>query len=237
MSDVTRSADELKKSAAIRSADWVQSGMRVGLGTGSTIRFLLEELGSRLKDGRLREIRGVPTSEDTRRRAAAQGIPLIGLEDAGELDVTIDGADEVDTELRLIKGLGGALLREKIVAAASLKLVIVVDGSKIVDRLGSRSPLPVEVEEFGASVHQTFLQALGCTPNLRRDQSGAAFRTDGGNLIYDCSFPNGIVNPEALEREMNSRPGILESGLFLGMTSHVVVARGEGIEIIHRRED
>jgi ribose 5-phosphate isomerase A len=237
VSDAERSAEDLKKAAAIRAADWVQSGMRVGLGTGSTIRYLLEELGARLRDGRLRDIHGVPTSEDTRRRAEEQGIPLISLEAAGELDVTIDGADEVDPELRLIKGLGGALLREKIVAAASLKLVIVVDGSKMVPHLGSRSPLPVEVDQFGAPVHESFLRALGCTPNLRRNASGDPFRTDGGNLIFDCSFPNGIVDPEILNQQLNGRPGILENGLFLGMTSHVVVARSGGLEIFNRDED
>jgi len=237
VSDVTQSADELKRAAAIRAADWVQSGMRVGLGTGSTIRYLLEELGNRIGKGRVRDIVGVPTSEDTRRRAIEQGISLIALEEAGELDVTIDGADEVDAELRLIKGLGGALLREKIVAAASLKLVIVVDGSKIVDRLGTRSPLPVEVDSFGAPVHEPFLRSLGCTPTLREDAGGAVFRTDGGNLIYDCHFPHGIDDAEALDRQLNDRPGILENGLFLGMASHIVVARPDGLQILHRDED
>jgi ribose 5-phosphate isomerase A len=226
-------ADDLKRAAAVRAADWVESGMTLGLGTGSTIRFLLEELADRMKGGRLAEIRGVPTSEDTARRSRELGIPLLTLEEAGNLDLTIDGADEVDPERRLIKGLGGALLREKIVAAASRRLVIIVDSSKIVQRLGTRSPLPVEVEPFGGRVHEPFFRDVGATPELRLDADGNPFRTDGGHLIYDCYFPEGIADPEDLERRLDSRPGIIESGLFLGMASHVVVARSDGTEILH----
>jgi ribose 5-phosphate isomerase A len=227
-------ADELKRAAAVRAADWVESGMTVGLGTGSTIRFLLDELTLRIRDGRLEGIRGVPTSEDTVRRSVALGIPLVTLEEAGELDVTIDGADEVDPELRLIKGLGGALLREKIVAAASRRLVIAVDESKMVDRLGTRAPLPVEVEPFGRRVHESFFRELGAIPVLRVADGGSPYRTDGGHLIYDCSFEGGISDPEKLERRLHTRPGIIESGLFLGMADHVVIARPEGIQVLDR---
>jgi ribose 5-phosphate isomerase A len=229
-------ADELKQAAAVRAADWVESGMTVGLGTGSTIRFLLDELALRRKTGRLKGIRGVPTSEDTARRSTDLGIPLVSLEEAGELDLTIDGADEVDPELRLIKGLGGALLREKIVAAASRRLVIVVDESKMVHRLGTRAPLPVEVEPFGRRIHESFFRELGANPVLRVVDGEIPFRTDGGHLIYDCSFQDGISDPEALERHLNARPGVIESGLFLGMASHIVIARSTGLEVVNRPE-
>jgi ribose 5-phosphate isomerase A len=229
-------ADELKRAAAVRAADWVESGMTVGLGTGSTIRFLLDELALRMQQGKLKGIRGVPTSEDTARRSVDLGIPLITLEQAGELDVTIDGADEVDPELRLIKGLGGALLREKIVAAASRRLVIVVDASKMVQILGTRAPLPVEVEPFGRRVHEAFFRELGANPVLRVADGESPFHTDGGHLIYDCRFENGIADPEALELRLNARPGIIESGLFLGMADHIVVARPEGLEVMNRAD-
>jgi ribose 5-phosphate isomerase A len=229
-------ADELKQAAAVRAADWVESGMTVGLGTGSTIRFLLEELALRMRLDRLERIRGVPTSEDTARRSVALGIPLISLEEAGELDLTIDGADEVDSELRLIKGLGGALLREKIVAAASRRLVIVVDESKMVERLGTRAPLPVEVEPFGRRVHESFFRELGADPVLRVQDDNLPFRTDGGHFIYDCSFEAGINDPEELERRLDTRPGIIESGLFLGMANHIVIARSEGLQVMNRTE-
>jgi ribose 5-phosphate isomerase A len=228
-------ADVLKREAALRAADFVESGMTLGLGTGSTIRFLLEELAARIDAGRLEGIRGVPTSEDTARRAEALGIPLVDLATAPELDLTIDGADEVDPDLRLIKGLGGALLREKIVATASRRVVIVVDGSKIVDRLGTRAPLPVEVDPFGAPIQEAFFESLGAEPALRRGASGDPVRTDGGNLVYDCRFPDGIPDPERLESTLNNRPGVLENGLFLGLAERVVVARPEGVEVIGAR--
>jgi ribose 5-phosphate isomerase A len=227
-------ADELKRQAAIRAADWIQDGMRVGLGTGSTIRFLLDEVAERLASGRLRDIIAVPTSEATAERSRELGIRLVTLEESGGLDVTIDGADEVDPEMRLIKGLGGALLREKIVAASSSRLVIIVDGSKMVQALGSRAPLPVEVDPFGCRIHEEFFRELGSTPELRRAADGSAFLTDGGHHIYDCRFPDGIRDPERVERRLQERPGIIESGLFLGMADHVVVARPGGTEVIHR---
>jgi ribose 5-phosphate isomerase A len=236
VSEATTGAEALKQAAAIRAADFIASGMSLGLGTGSTIRYLLEELAARLRSGALKEVRGVPTSEETRRRATELGIPLVTLDESSSLDLTIDGADEVDPELRLIKGLGGALLREKIVAAASHRLVIIVDGSKIVQRLGTRSPLPVEVDPFGAPIQPAFLRALGADPVLRRGDDGAPRCTDGGNLIFDCRFPDGIADPESLESTLNNRPGVLENGLFLGMADHVVVARPGGSELLSRRE-
>src|SRR5690606_23382049 len=189
------------------------------------------EIADRRARGELRGIVGIPTSEDTRRRAAELGIPLGTLEEHAEIDLTIDGADEVDPALRLVKGVGRALLREKIVAAASAAFVVIVDGSKLVDRLGTRAPLPVEVDPFGARTQQGFLRGLGAEPVLRRDGDGSPFRTDGGHYIYDCRFPEGIGDPESLELRLARRPGVLESGLFLGMADHVVVALPGGVEV------
>ncbi len=226
--------EELKKGAAVRSAEWIRDGMRLGLGTGSTIRHLVEHIGERRRGGDWRDIVAVPTSIQTERLAEAEGIPLTTLEDHPALDLTIDGADEVDPGLNLIKGLGGALLREKIVAAASEQLVIVVDDAKLVDRLGSRSPLPVEVDKFGASVHSGFFRSLGANPGLRSRPSGGIFTTDGGHLIYDCDFPDGIEDAESLEAKLQARPGIIETGLFLGMAEAVVVASASGVRVLER---
>jgi ribose 5-phosphate isomerase A len=229
-------ASEGKRRAAIRAADYIRDGMVVGLGTGSTVRYLLEEIGARRARGELPGIVGVPTSEDTRQRALALGIPLGSLEDHGAIDLTIDGADEVDPRLDLIKGLGGALLREKVVASVSRELVIIVDESKLVTRLGTRGPLPVEVDAFAAPVVQPFLAGLGAEPVLRLSDSGEPYRTDGGNLIFDCRFANGIEDPRGLEVALAGRPGVLESGLFVGMADRVAVAGSDEVRILSRSE-
>lgn len=229
-------ASEGKRRAAIRAADYLRDGMVVGLGTGSTVRYLLEEIGARRTRGELMRIVGVPTSDDTSRRARALGIPLGSLEDHPAIDLTIDGADEVDSRLDLIKGLGGALLREKVVASVSRELVIIVDESKLVTRLGTRGPLPVEVDAFAAPVVRPFLTGLGAQPTLRLSASGEPYRTDGGNLILDCRFPDGIEDAGALESALASRPGILESGLFVGMADRVVVAGPDEVRILTRSE-
>ncbi len=224
-------AEARKRAAAERAAEWIEEGMALGLGTGSTVRHLLDLLAARREAGEWREVVGVPTSEDTVRRARALGIPLASLEERSRLDLTLDGADEVDPELRLIKGLGGALLREKVVAVASARLVIMVDDSKEVYLLGTRAPLPVEVDPFGAAIQPAYLRALGAEPVLRRRPDGSPFVTDGGNHIFDCHFPEGIRDPEALQAALNRRPGILEHGLFLGMASAVVVADAENVSV------
>jgi ribose 5-phosphate isomerase A len=235
---VQQSATEsLKRAAALRATDWIQDGMRLGLGTGSTIRHLLAEIAARREQGELRDIVGVPTSDDTAVRAAGLGIPLGTLAEHSRLDLTIDGADEVDPRLDLVKGLGGALLREKIVATASTTTVIVVDAGKLVDRLGTRAPLPVEVDPFGAPIQERFLRDLGASPELRLRTDGSPLITDGGNVILDCRFPGGIDDPRELEQQLNQRPGVLENGLFVGIADHVVVARPEGVEVRSRRED
>lgn len=225
-------AEALKRAAAERAAGWIRDGMTLGLGTGSTVRHLLDVIAERRRGGEWGGVVGVPTSTDTESRARRLGIPLATLHDRPRVDVTIDGADEVDPRLRLIKGLGGALLREKIVAAASEVLVIVADESKVVDRLGTRAPLPVEVDPFGAPIQPPFFLALGAEPVLRRGDDGAPVVTDGGNHVFDCRFLDGIEDPEALERTLALRPGVVESGLFLGMASAAVIAGAGGVRVL-----
>ncbi len=231
----TSDTEALKRAAAERAAEWIQDGMTVGLGTGSTVRHLLDVIAERRAAGEWRSIAGVPTSDDTEHRARRLDIPHATQAERPRMDVTIDGADEVDPQLRLIKGLGAALLREKVVAAASAQLVIVADETKVVQRLGTRAPLPVEVDPFSEPIQPDFLRSLGAEPTLRvRD--GRTVVTDGGNHILDCRFPEGIADPEDIERRLLLRPGILECGLFLGMATAVVIAGNGGIEV-RTRED
>jgi ribose 5-phosphate isomerase A len=224
--------DELKRAAAERAAAMVESGMALGLGTGSTAAFAVEAIGRMLRVGSLAGVRGVPTSERTRELASEAGIPLTTLDETPRLDLTIDGADEVDPQLDLVKGGGGALLREKIVAAASRRTVIVVDEGKLVERLGVRFALPVEVVRFGWRGSAAFLDELGAAVDLRRHRDGRPYVTDEGHYIVDCRFPGGIADPAGLDRTIRSRPGVVETGLFLGLASTVIVARAQGIEML-----
>jgi len=214
--------DQAKRAAAVRAVDLVRSGMVLGLGTGSTAALAVDEIGRRLADGRLRDLVGVPTSDATERQARALGIPLSTLERHPALDLTIDGADEVDPARRLIKGGGGALLREKIVATASRRLAIVVDRSKLVERLGATFPLPVEVTPFGWTTHVAPIRAMGGEPVLRT-RDGATYRTDGGNYVLDVRFAEGIDDPERVGAELKARVGVVETGLFLGFEPEVIV--------------
>lgn len=234
--DATADAREaLKRAAAQRAAEWIDEGMTLGLGSGSTVRHLLEHIAARRTEGTWQRVVGIPTSEETARRARALGIPLSTLEERPRVDLTIDGADEVDPQLRLIKGLGGALLREKLVAIASSEVVIMVDEAKEVPRLGTGVPLPVEVEPFAAAIQPAYLRSLGSEPELRRRADGSLLVTDGGNHIFDCRFPDGIEDPEWLEAELDRRPGILENGLFLGLATAVVVAGVDGVTVRYAR--
>lgn len=222
--------DALKRAAALRAVAEVEDGMVVGLGTGSTAAFVVEELAARVAGG-LRIV-GIPTSERTAAMAKRLGIPIAGFAEHQRLDLTIDGADEVERKtLHLIKGLGGALLREKIVAAASRRLVIVVDREKLVDCLGERSPVPVEVTQFGWQATAVALARLGAVPRLRAAQTGEPFLTDGGNYILDCRF-GPIADPAALERDIAMTVGAIESGLFIGRAAAVVNASEEGVEVL-----
>jgi ribose 5-phosphate isomerase A len=221
----------MKRAAALRAVAEVGDGMVVGLGSGSTAAFALEGLAERIAGG-LRVL-GIPTSDAMAALARRLGIPLASFDEHRRIDLTIDGADQVERgTLHLIKGLGGALLREKIVAAASARLIVAVDESKLVDRLGDRTALPVEIVPFGWQTTLDRLAALGSAPRLRR--AGAQpFTTDGGNYIADCALRE-IPDPAALEARLSAVIGVVETGLFIGLASTIVVGRPAGVEIIER---
>lgn len=222
-----------KKQAAEQALEYIQSGMIVGLGTGSTAKHMLIGLAERLKDGRLRDIVGVPTSRGAEKLAQELGIPLATLEQQPSIDIALDGADEIDPNLDLIKGLGGALLFEKIVETSSSKLVIMADETKIVKQLGTRSPLPVEVVPFGLPLSRRRLEELGCKPVLRLGADQQPYRTDENNYIFDCHF-QGIADAAALNIAVNMIPGVVEHGLFLNMASIALVAGANGVTTLER---
>lgn len=226
--------DALKQQAAARAVELVEPGMKLGLGTGSTARRVLESIADRLERGELDDIVGVPTSSDTRLYAEELGIPLTELDEDTRLDMTLDGADDVDPDLDVIKGLGGALLWEKIVAAVTDRFVIVVDDSKLVDRLGTRSALPVEIVSFGWKTLLNPVRRLGAEPALRQNRDGDALITDGGHYILECTFPDGIEDALELEAALHALPGVVETGLFLGMVETVVVGTPDGPRILRR---
>ncbi|HXX60776.1 MAG TPA: ribose-5-phosphate isomerase RpiA [Candidatus Sulfotelmatobacter sp.] len=221
--------DLLKRQAAERAVDLVEPGMVVGLGGGTTALFAVRRLAALFRQGTLRDIVAVPCSERVAAAARDLGLPLVTLEERPAIDLTIDGADEVDPRLRLIKGGGGALLREKIVAQASTREVIVVDESKLSDRLGTHHGLPLEVTPFGWRTHLPFLEALGLTPTLRTDAAGRPVETDQGDYLLDCATAP-LERPEALAAELEGRAGIVEHGLFIGLATDLIVAGPSGVE-------
>ena len=230
----TPSPDQLKQQAADAALGYVESGMVVGLGSGSTAKLFIEGLGRLLAGGELRDVRGIPTSEESDRLARRAGVPITTFADVGQCDLTVDGADEIDPKLNLIKGLGGALLREKIVAQNSRRRVTIADAGKLVDRLGSKAPLPVEVIPFGAERLPAFFRALGGEPVLRTQRDSAApYRTDNGNLIFDVRF-GPIADPAGLEGTLLRRAGVVGTGLFLGMADEVIVAHADRLQTIAR---
>ncbi len=219
--------DTHKRAAAEAAAAMVEDGMIVGLGTGSTAWFAIEALIRRMRDG-LR-ISAIPTSERSAAQARAGGIPLTSFAEHRRIDITIDGADEIEIgTLNLIKGLGGALLREKIVAAASERLVIVADGRKLVEHLGGTTAVPVEVVPFGWETTADRLRRLGTKPRPRRGPDGRLFSTDGGNRILDCGFGT-ITDPAGLDRAIGQVVGVVETGLFIGMARLALVAGDDGV--------
>jgi ribose 5-phosphate isomerase A len=224
--------DRFKRLAAERAVESIQPGMVVGLGSGSTAAFVVRRLAALRGEGRLRDVVGVPTSVGTETLARSLGVPLATLEEHPVLDLTLDGADEVDPELRLLKGGGGALLREKIVAQASRRVLIVVDAAKLSPRLGTRWPVPVEVLPFGWRSQALFLEGLGARITRREGRDGSPYQTDQGNFVLDCAF-GPLERPEALAARLESRAGIVGHGLFIGLTSELVVAGPGGVE--HRR--
>jgi ribose 5-phosphate isomerase A len=215
-----------KEIAGRRAAEFVESGMAVGLGTGSTVHFTLLALAERVRRDGL-SFRGVPTSLDTERKAREWGIELASLDDLAALDVTVDGADEVDRGYQLTKGGGGALLREKVVASISRRVVIVVVREKLVPRLGASFPLPVEVVPFARASVERALSVLGGRPVLRGD-AGKPYTTDNGNWILDCRFSDGIEDPRELENALAHVPGIVESGLFVDLAHTLVIGDADG---------
>jgi ribose 5-phosphate isomerase A len=220
--------EEEKEAAGRAAAKLVRDGDVVGLGTGSTAYFAVTALGERVKAGL--KIVGIPTSMQTADLARAVGIPLTTLDEHPEIDITIDGADEIDSKLNLIKGGGGALLREKVVASASKKMVVVADSGKVVSVLG-KFPLPVEIISFARTVVENKIIALGGSPKLRTRRDGSPYVTDNGNEILDCSFGK-IEDPAKLARELSNVPGIIEHGLFIGLASVALIGRGERTEEI-----
>ncbi len=225
------SAEELKRAAGAWAADLVQDGAIVGLGSGSTARYATLRLAERLRRGELGGILGIPTSEDTAALAQREGIPLTSLDAHPEIAITIDGADEVDPAMNVIKGLGGFLLREKIVAYATRREIIVVDESKLAAQLGTHSPVPVEVVRFGWQNTQRALARTGAQPSLRL-VAGTPYITDEGNYILDCRYVGGIADPAGLHAALNQIPGVVENGLFLGMVQQVVIASPQGVRTV-----
>lgn len=224
-------SDQWKRAAAEHAVQEVKAGMIVGLGTGSTTAFALNALAKKLASGELEDIKGIATSLQVERHAKDLSIPLTSFAEVTQLDITLDGADEVDAELNLIKGGGGALLREKVVAEASAREIIIVDETKLSDRLGTLFALPVEVLVFGWEVQAAFLESLGAKVSLRKSQSGDPFMTDEGNVILDCDL-GPIDDIHVLARTLDGRAGIIEHGLFLDLATEVVVGGAEGIRVL-----
>jgi ribose 5-phosphate isomerase A len=223
-----------KEAAGRLAAEYAKDGMVLGLGTGSTVRFTLERLAERIREEGL-SIRGVPTSEDTEARARELGIPLVGFDEVSEIDLAIDGADEIDGGLHMIKGGGGALLREKVVASLSARMVVVVDSGKLVERLGLGFLLPVEVVPFARSAVARRIEKSGATTGVRMAEAGRIYLTDNGNEILDCGFPGGIADPAELEAELDRIPGVVGNGLFVGLAQLVVVGEQDGSTSIRER--
>lgn len=222
---------DLKREAAEHALQYLEGVEVLGLGTGRTFGHFLQGVAELHRAGKLSRFVGIPTSMRTERLAHQLGIPVSTLDTHPEVDLTVDGADEADPELNLIKGGGGALTREKIVAHASHQYVIIIDESKRVERLGRESPLPIEVLRFARGPLERTLRGLGCEPVLRLEDD-EPYRTDEGNFILDCHFPHGIPDAHALDRELNDLSGILEHGLFLGMADRVIVASPSGVQVL-----
>lgn len=230
MNDTARA----KAAAGRRAADFVEDGTTLGLGTGSTVQPFLDRLAERIGAEGL-AVRGVPTSEQTAAIARELGIPLATLDEVERIDLTVDGADEIDPAFDMIKGGGGALLREKVVASLTAREVIVVDPAKVVERLGTTFRLPVEVVPFALAVVERAVRALGLDPQLREGADGSPYRTDNGNAILDCATAAGIADAAALERELDAIPGVVESGLFVGLAHTLVIGRPDGTTEVRER--
>ena len=221
--------EEFKKAAGVRAVDFVRAGMLVGLGTGSTAEFAIEEISKRIKDGRLSDIYCVPSSKRTENFAQTLDLDLVELDSSRKIDMTIDGADEIDSDFNLIKGGGGALLREKVLAQNSEKNIIVADESKLSKRLGERFPVPVEVLEFALEAEKGYLESLGGEARLRLARDGSPFLTDQGNFIVDWSSGE-MDDPSIFAGRLSGRAGIVEHGLFIGTASDIIIGSVRGVE-------
>ncbi len=227
--------NQLKKKAAIEAVKYVESGMVLGLGTGSTTNYALHEISRLVTEGRLKDIIGIPSSKQTAKTALELGIRLIGFDEVNQIDLNIDGADEVDGKLNLIKGGGGALLKEKIIAQASKWNIIIVDKSKISESLGTRWAVPVEIIEFAYNPIKKYIEMLGAKVILRKNQKGEIFKTEEGNVVIDCDFGE-IKNLKQLNENLNNKAGIVEHGLFLGIADEVIVGKPEGAVSLKKRQ-
>ncbi len=225
--------NKLKNKAAVEAVKNVESGMVLGLGTGLTANFAIREISRLLKEGSLKDIVGIPSSNQTENLALELGIPLISFEQKSEIDLNIDGADEVDPDLNLIKGGGGALLREKIIAQSSIRNIIVVDEQKMSQKLGTKWAVPVEIIEFSYKPVAKYLEDLGAEVALRKNQNGEIFKTDHGNIIADCNFGQ-IQDLNELNKALNSKAGIVEHGLFIGITDEVIIGTPDTIEYLKK---
>jgi len=225
----TEKSELLKRKAAEKAVEFIKSGMVLGFGTGSTFKHVLDILAEKLKSKEIKNIIGIPTSEKTKVLAEKLNIPCGKLSDHPTLDLTIDGADEVDNKLNLIKGGGGALLREKIIAQASKKYIIIVDESKLSNYLGEKWSVPIEVIKIALEVETKYLQSLGAEVILRKNENGKPFITDEGNYILDTNF-GAIKNPKKLDKKLNKRAGIAEHGLFINIVDRVISASDNGIK-------
>jgi ribose 5-phosphate isomerase A len=225
------SSEQGPEASAAAALEFVKDGQTLGLGTGRAAAAFVRALGARVAEGL--SVRGVPTSIATAELAAELAIPLVTLEEAERLDVTFDGADEVDPRLDVIKGYGGALVREKVVAASSEQLVILIGAEKLVDQLGARGKLPVEVISFALPLARRALAELGCEPILRRADGGAPYETDNGNAILDCAI-GPIADPADLDARIGAIPGVLGTGLFVQMADAVIVQDGDRVDVRRR---
>lgn len=226
---MSQETEQLKKAAGVKAVDFLRPGMLVGLGTGSTAEFAVEELSERVSDGRLSDIICVPSSRRTKSFAESLGLSLVGMDQATRIDVTIDGADEIDPDFNLIKGGGGALLREKVLAQNSARNIIVADESKLSPRLGVRFPVPVEVTNFALEVEKNYLENLGGKTALRFTDDGSPFLTEQGNFILDWRF-GGMENPSYFAGLLSERAGVMEHGLFVGTAHDLIIGRPRGVE-------
>ncbi|MBN1994203.1 MAG: ribose 5-phosphate isomerase A [Anaerolineae bacterium] len=225
--------EQFKKQAAEKAVERVRDGMVLGLGTGTSTKYAIIKIGQLWQAGALTDIVGIPTSQETEALAKEYDIPLTTLDKQPVIDLAIDGADEIDPNLDLIKGLGGALVREKIIEIAAKSLIIVADSRKQVKKLGTRSPLPVEVLQFAWKAQAGWLASLGCTAVLRGSEKNP-YVTNNHHYILDCTFPHGLDNPAELDVMLNNRPGLVGHGLFLNMATEAIIAGEDGIRVIRK---